>query len=58
MKKLITESEIIRIKSLHNKKIINEEVVITDWLSPDEKYIIFLIIFMLLNEIDFNGLKL
>jgi len=42
MKKLITESEIIRIKSLHNKKIINEEVVITDWLSPDEKYIIFL----------------
>jgi hypothetical protein len=42
MKKLITESEIIRIQNLHNKKIVNEEIVITDWLSPDEKYIIFL----------------
>jgi hypothetical protein len=41
-KNLITESEKNRIHNLHNKKVVNEEVVITDWLSPDEKYVIFL----------------
>jgi hypothetical protein len=46
MKKLlITESEKDNILGLYNitaTNNISEEIVITDWLSPDEKYIIFL----------------
>lgn len=44
MKKRLTicESEKNRIHILHNNKVVKEEVVITDWLSPDEKYVIFL----------------
>ena len=39
---LITESEKKNILSLYNNQIIDESVVFTDWLSPDEKYVIFL----------------
>jgi len=41
-KLLITESEKKNILSLYNNQIIDESVVFTDWLSPDEKYFIFL----------------
>jgi hypothetical protein len=41
-KLLITESEKKNILSLYNNQIIDESVVFTDWLSPDEKYLIFL----------------
>jgi hypothetical protein len=41
-KLLITESEKKNILSLYNNQIIDESVVFTDWLSPDEKYVIFL----------------
>jgi len=39
---LITESEKKDILSLYNTQSIDESVVFTDWLSPDEKYVIFL----------------
>jgi len=38
---LISESEKIQILSLYDRHIIDESIVITDWLSPDEKYCIF-----------------
>jgi hypothetical protein len=41
-KLLITESEKKNILSLYNNQIIDESIVFTDWLSPDEKYAIFL----------------
>ncbi len=41
-KLLITESEKKNILSLYNNQIIDESVIFTDWLSPDEKYLIFL----------------
>lgn len=44
-KSLITESEktdILKLYNLSPTNNISEEIVITDWLSPDEKYIIFL----------------
>lgn len=44
-KTLITESErtdILKLYNLSPTNNISEEIVITDWLSPDEKYIIFL----------------
>jgi hypothetical protein len=37
---IISESEKSQILGLHSK--INDDVIITDWLSPDEKYVIFL----------------
>jgi hypothetical protein len=37
---IISESEKSEILGLHSK--INDDVIITDWLSPDEKYVIFL----------------
>jgi hypothetical protein len=39
---LISESEKNRILGLYGVKNENETIVITDWLSPDEKYCIFL----------------
>lgn len=39
---LITESEKRNILSMYNTQTIDESVVFTDWLSPDEKYAIFL----------------
>lgn len=43
MKKFtITESEKRRILNLHQNHIIAESIVITDWVSPDNKYCIFL----------------
>jgi hypothetical protein len=39
---LITESEKQNILSMYNTQAIDESVVFTDWLSPDEKYVIFL----------------
>jgi hypothetical protein len=39
---LISESEKIQILSLYDRHIIDESIVITNWLSPDEKYCIFL----------------
>lgn len=43
-KMIITESERDRIRGLYNQPILTEtaDFVITDWLSPDEKYAIFL----------------
>jgi hypothetical protein len=41
-KLIITESEKRNILSMYNNQIIDENVVFTDWLSPDEKYVIFL----------------
>jgi hypothetical protein len=43
-KMFITESERDRIRGLYNVPILTEsnDFVITDWLSPDEKYVIFL----------------
>jgi hypothetical protein len=43
-KMFITESERDRIRGLYNQPILTEtaDFVITDWLSPDEKYVIFL----------------
>ena len=43
-KMFITESERDRIRGLYNQPILTEtaDFVITDWLSPDEKYAIFL----------------
>jgi hypothetical protein len=38
----ITESERKRIQGLHGLNTVNENIVISDWLSPDEKYCIFL----------------
>jgi hypothetical protein len=38
----ITESERNRIQGLYGLSTTNENVVITDWLSPDEKFCIFL----------------
>ncbi len=37
---IISESEKSQILGLHSK--INDDAIITDWLSPDEKYVIFL----------------
>jgi hypothetical protein len=43
MKKIIlTESEKNEILGLHSNLNNNDDVIITDWLSPDEKYVIFL----------------
>lgn len=39
---IITESERNRILGMYNRPQIDESVVITDWLSPDEKYVIFM----------------
>jgi hypothetical protein len=39
---IITESEKSRIKSLYGISPVMENIVITNWLSPDEKYCIFL----------------
>jgi hypothetical protein len=39
---MITESERNRIKSLYGISPVMENIVITNWLSPDEKYCIFL----------------
>ena len=41
-KMIITESEKSRIKSLYGISPVMENIVITNWLSPDEKYCIFL----------------
>jgi len=41
-KMMITESERNRIKSLYGISPVMENIVITNWLSPDEKYCIFL----------------
>lgn len=41
-KLVINESERNRILKLHQNNVISESVVITDWLSPDERYCIFL----------------
>lgn len=38
---LIKESEKQNILSLYKTQMIDESVVFTDWLSPDEKYVIF-----------------
>ena len=42
MKLIITESEKKRIKGLYSNEVFNNDIVITEWLSPDEKYVIFL----------------
>jgi hypothetical protein len=39
---LITESDRNRIMGLYDRPVLSESVVISDWLSPDEKYCIFL----------------
>lgn len=39
---ILTESEKNRILGLHKNDFIFDSIVITDWLSPDEKYCIFL----------------
>jgi len=39
---LITESDRNRIMDLYDRPVLSESVVISDWLSPDEKYCIFL----------------
>ena len=39
---MLSESEKNRILNLHQNHLIVESIVITDWLSPDEKYCIFL----------------
>lgn len=39
---IISESEKNRILNLYNRPLIAESIVIKDWLSPDEKYCIFL----------------
>lgn len=39
---VITESERNRILGMYSRPQIDESVVITDWLSPDEKYVIFM----------------
>lgn len=41
-KLLINESERDRILGLYQRSTVLESIVITDWLSPDEKYCIFL----------------
>lgn len=41
-KDIIKESERNRILGLYNRPLVSESIVITDWLSPDEKYCIFL----------------
>lgn len=41
-KLLITESERNRIMGLYDRPVLSESIVISDWLSPDEKYCIFL----------------
>lgn len=41
-KLLINESERNKILGLYDRPIVVESIVITDWLSPDEKYCIFL----------------
>jgi hypothetical protein len=68
MKKvIISESEKSKILQLHNSShISNDDVVITDWLSPDEKYVVFLDeLYDIPNKVklgniweDFNTLKL
>lgn len=41
-RQIISESEQNRILGLYNRPIISESIVITEWLSPDEKFCIFL----------------
>jgi len=41
-KLLITESDRNRIMGLYDRPVLSESIVISDWLSPDEKYCIFL----------------
>lgn len=41
-KLLINESERNKILGLYDRPVVVESIVITDWLSPDEKYCIFL----------------
>ena len=41
-KLLINESERNKILGLYERPVVVESIVITDWLSPDEKYCIFL----------------
>jgi hypothetical protein len=41
-RQIVSESEKNRILGLYNRPLISESIVITEWLSPDEKFCIFL----------------